>query len=50
MPWHFIGYILACLTLPIVWGFIVHRVFEWLQKVMKRPSSANDPRFPDFQI
>ena len=39
----------AALLLPVLWGLIVHLVFNWLAR-QRGETPAKDPVLPDYQI
>ncbi|HAB12979.1 MAG TPA: hypothetical protein DCE47_14940 [Planctomycetaceae bacterium] len=39
----------AALVLPVLWGLIVHLVFNWLAR-QRGETPAKDPVLPDYQI
>ena len=39
----------AALLLPVLWGLVVHLVFNWLARQRGR-TRAEDPVLPDYQI
>ena len=41
-------FIIACLVLPVVWGWLVHALFRFVSRKIKRQD--DDSIFPDFQI
>lgn len=45
-----IVFVIACLLLPILWGVIVHRLFEFVERRLKQDRRPNDGNYPDFQI
>jgi hypothetical protein len=40
-------WIAGCVVLPVVWGVVVHRLFEWLRP---RSGTGDDRDFLDYQI
>jgi len=44
-----ISFIAACLVLPIVWGWIVHALFRYLER-QRFNQNDDEPIFPDYQI
>jgi|GEM_PF-1544147 len=42
-------FIVACLTLPVVWGWIVHALFRVIEQ-KRFGQDDNDSIFTDFQI
>lgn len=46
-----IGFVVACLVGPILWGVIVNWLFtSWQERNVNRTSDEDDPVFPDYQI
>lgn len=41
-------FVFCCLTLPVLWGVLVHAVFKKLRPRPKRRKRADD--WPDYQI
>ncbi|MEW4487138.1 hypothetical protein AB1L42_03605 [Thalassoglobus sp. JC818] len=41
---------LTCLALPVVWGVIVHRVFDLIEKKFYSGTERTESKFPDYQI
>jgi hypothetical protein len=39
----------AALLLPVLWGLVVHLVFNWLAR-QRGKTPAEDPVLPDYQI
>jgi hypothetical protein len=50
MLWQRLGFIVACVVLPILWGVVVHRVFELFRTRPRSDSDEHEPEFPDYQI
>jgi len=50
MNWPRIGFVLLCLIFPVVWGVVIHRLFEWLHRVFKKSPSESNSKYPDYQI
>lgn len=50
MNWPRILFVLACLVVPILWGVVVHRSFELVERRLKGDHRPNDGNFPDYQI
>lgn len=50
--WQRMLLVLACLAIPVAWGLVVHRTFEWIERKRGNGSSsgANSNNYPDFQI
>ncbi len=44
-PW----FVLSCLLLPVVWGMIVHQIFQRLRQTL-RPLPRKEPESSDYQI
>jgi hypothetical protein len=42
-------FIVACLVLPVVWGWLVHALFRVIER-KRFGQDDNDSIFPDFQI
>lgn len=40
---------IACVVLPILWGVLVHFVFQWLRRC-KPQKNSDDNGWPDYQI
>ncbi|TWT52239.1 hypothetical protein KOR42_31070 [Thalassoglobus neptunius] len=47
---HPILFALTCLALPVIWGVIVHRVFDLIEKKLSRGTERSESKFPDYQI
>ena len=46
-----IGFVLACLILPVAWGVVVHQIFEYINRRSKNgDASASNRNSPDYQI
>lgn len=41
------GYVLACLLIPIVWGWLVHAAYE---RFLRPPRGDEDSTYVDYQI
>ena len=39
----------SALLLPVLWGLVVHLVFNWLAR-QRGKTRAEDPVLPDYQI
>lgn len=42
-------FVIACLVIPIVWGWFVHALFRFAER-QRTGDGDDDPIFPDFQI
>ena len=42
-------FVLSCVLLPVIWGVLVHRVFNKLRRT-DRPAKLSDSGWPDYQI
>jgi cobalamin biosynthesis Mg chelatase CobN len=44
-PW----VVLATVVLPVLWGVLVHRIFQHF-RTRSKPTASESPRWPDYQI
>ena len=44
-----VGLAVAAFTLPVLWGLIVHLIFNWFGN-RRRETPSEDPVMPDYQI
>lgn len=44
-----IAFIVACLVLPIFWGWLVHALFRYVER-QRFKQNDDESIFPDFQI
>ncbi|MBD3672965.1 MAG: hypothetical protein HUJ26_05505 [Planctomycetaceae bacterium] len=47
--WNKLLFILACVVLPVFWGWLVHAAFRLIEQ-KRFGQDDNDSIFPDFQI
>ena len=45
-----IFFVVAALLLPILWGVVVHRLFELAEARLKSGQRPNDGNYSDYQI
>lgn len=43
-------FVLAALVLPVMWGFAVHRMFDFAEARLKSGRRPNDENYSDYQI
>lgn len=43
-------FVAACLFLPVAWGVIVNRVFDFWHERNGQKTDEDEPIFPDYQI